>query len=529
MACEAHDEQVELQVGTDEKMYVDLEFRPIEVDGQLTSVMLLATDETETVRLAIEKQQQEEAHQKAIRTILENVTFGFLIVGPDQKVKEGYTRHCEELFGSTEIVGKTMCDLFGMDDNACAAFEIGLDEVFDDVMPEEVTVAQLQSRFVLGARILHMDGRVIRDEQGKVEGVLMTLSDSTALENAQQQNQMNQSLVTILRQKAAFEAFIDDTRSQLATAEAAITNSDGRAVRMVAHTIKGNVASFGVRHIAKLIHEIEDKPVITQADLDNIQDAFRSFLDEHGEVLGVNFDACTLDEFRITEAHIHRLDVLLKDLEDSDTDALKRWVAEIQRVPVRTFLGPLPNMVSSLAARLGKRVNFKIEGDGTLVDSATVRPVCRNLPHMLRNALDHGIEAPGERHDKSEVAKIALSFDEEPSRYHVTVSDDGRGIDVNALTRRAVELNILTEDDLETMDKKEKLELIFATSLSTKSEANDISGRGMGMPAIKADVERMGGHIVVDSTPGQGTTIELFIPKPELIRDIPKQAAGAAA
>ena len=140
-----------------------------------------------------------------------------------------------------------------------------------------------------------------------------------------------------------------------------------------------------------------------------------------------------------------------------------------------------------------------------------VTPLLAVLPHMLRNALDHGFEARGERGDKPEMGTLTLTFEEAPSAWTLTVSDDGRGINTEQLRQKAIERGLLRKD--ERLSEDQLAQLIFLPSLSTASEVTDISGRGEGMAAVAETIKNIGGQLSVRTALGKGTSLVIYLPK----------------
>jgi two-component system chemotaxis sensor kinase CheA len=194
---------------------------------------------------------------------------------------------------------------------------------------------------------------------------------------------------------------------------------------------------------------------------------------------------------------------------------LKRWTARVLRRPARQVLGPVEDFSQKLAARLGKSIAFDLVGADVNVDVETVRPVFQVVSHLLRNAIDHGIEGPMERKGKPISGKVVLELFDRPKAYVLRCSDDGRGIDTEVLGRRAVDLGFVGAEALAKMSERDKLELIFIEGLSSAPVTTSISGRGVGMSAVRAAVEKVGGRIEVESTHATGTLFMMTIPKNE--------------
>jgi chemotaxis protein histidine kinase CheA len=202
----------------------------------------------------------------------------------------------------------------------------------------------------------------------------------------------------------------------------------------------------------------------------------------------------------------------LRDSEQSK--AIRDWASRLRTKPAKTVLGPIEDLVHRLADRLEKQVNLEVSGDDLRVDAHKMRPVLQSLTHLVRNALDHGIEPPDLRGDKPAVGTLRIEIVEEEDVYHVVVGDDGRGVDVNAVVQKAIERGYLTEEQANVLSPQERLNLMFVDGVSTASHATEVSGRGVGMGAVYGAVLEAGGGVRVSNAPGQGTRFHVRIPKP---------------
>ncbi|HYI68593.1 MAG TPA: chemotaxis protein CheA [Skermanella sp.] len=189
-------------------------------------------------------------------------------------------------------------------------------------------------------------------------------------------------------------------------------------------------------------------------------------------------------------------------------------VVRIRMVPVGQVFDRFPRLVRDLSLRLGKPVDLLVEGEGTSADKTVVEALFEPLLHLVRNSLDHGIEPPEMRRGagKPERATVTLRAFHAGDRVVVEVSDDGGGIDIAAVGRKAVDSRVLGEDELGALSEAEAARLIFAPGLSTMDETSDLSGRGVGMAAVRMAIERIGGAVGVETVRHRGTTIRLELP-----------------
>jgi two-component system chemotaxis sensor kinase CheA len=187
---------------------------------------------------------------------------------------------------------------------------------------------------------------------------------------------------------------------------------------------------------------------------------------------------------------------------------------EVRLLPVATITERLPRLVRDLAVRRGKRVQVEVTGADVELDRAVVEALDSPLVHLTRNAVDHGVEPPDERvvAGKSADGRVWVSARRERDEVVVEVADDGRGIDPARLRAEALARGLVPAERLEAMGDREALQLIFLPGLSTASEISDVSGRGVGMDAVKAAVEALGGSLEVSSEVGLGTRVAMRLP-----------------
>lgn len=193
---------------------------------------------------------------------------------------------------------------------------------------------------------------------------------------------------------------------------------------------------------------------------------------------------------------------------------LRSDLGAVRMVPLEPALRRLPRMAREIAESLGKRIQLTITGDGLEVDKQIADSLFEPLLHLVRNAVDHGIEAPDIRRaaGKDERGDIALSFRREGDRIAATLSDDGAGMDAAAIRRTAVDRSLVTAELAETLDDREALRLIFAPGFSTAATISQVSGRGVGMDVVQNAVTALRGTIEVRSRIGLGTDFHIHLP-----------------
>ncbi len=199
---------------------------------------------------------------------------------------------------------------------------------------------------------------------------------------------------------------------------------------------------------------------------------------------------------------------------EASLEELKRHAMGIRLTPLERVFGSLPRMVRDIARSRGKQVELEIRGGALELDRAVVDALNDPLIHLLRNAVDHGVEEPGERTKagKPEEGRILVEAYREKDLAVIHVEDDGHGIDVSSVREAAVARGLCREDEVASLDDQAVFSLLFRPGMSTATEVSDVSGRGVGLDAVKTAVQSLGGTVSMDSRPERGTQFTLRIP-----------------
>ena len=193
------------------------------------------------------------------------------------------------------------------------------------------------------------------------------------------------------------------------------------------------------------------------------------------------------------------------------TRNLQEAVLAIRLLPISNVFSRFPRLVRELSSRLGKRVDIRMSGENTELDRGLIEKISDPLTHLVRNAVDHGLESPQARAaaGKSEVGVINLRASQRGGRIVIEVSDDGRGLDIDRIRARAVERGIAIAPDAAPEDI---WQLVFEAGFSTAEHVTDVSGRGVGMDVVRRNIQSLGGTVELTSTPGQGMKVTVSVP-----------------
>ena len=196
------------------------------------------------------------------------------------------------------------------------------------------------------------------------------------------------------------------------------------------------------------------------------------------------------------------------------TSELQEMVTQTRMQPVGSLFSKFPRLVRDLARDLGKDIQLKLEGSEVEIDKSILEGLSDPLTHMIRNAVDHGVELPAERTaaGKAAAGVVTLKASHQAGQVVIEISDDGKGLAADQIAASSVAKGIVTREQVQAMAEREKMALIFLPGVSTAEKVSDVSGRGVGMDVVKTNLDRLGGKIEIDSAPGRGSRFRIKLP-----------------
>ncbi|WP_293765379.1 chemotaxis protein CheA [uncultured Aquitalea sp.] len=209
---------------------------------------------------------------------------------------------------------------------------------------------------------------------------------------------------------------------------------------------------------------------------------------------------------RSLDESINQLDLLVGDLQNA--------VMKTRMQPVGRLFQKYPRLARDLARQLGKDVDLVLSGEETELDKTMIEDLNDPLVHLVRNAVDHGVESPEERiaAGKNPQSTIQLTAEQVGDHILITITDDGKGMSPEGLRRKAVEKGLIDQETANGLDEKQCLQLIFMPGFSTKDQISSVSGRGVGMDVVRTNIQKLNGRIDINSTQGEGTRISISLP-----------------
>lgn len=475
-----------------------------------------------------------------IQAMLQNMPQGVLTVTAGGKVHPEYSAYLEQIFETQNVAGRDAMELlFGQADlgaDARSQVEVSIASVIgEDRMNfdfnSHLLVAEAELKLLDGrAKSLEMSWSPICNEGDQVDKLMVCVRDVTELrrlaaESAGQKRELELIGQILAVSQEKFQAFMESTHAFVEENRSTIkahTARDAEAVNLLfrnMHTIKGNARTYGLLHLTNTVHEAEaaydelrkDEAAVWDAaallaQLDEVAAAVDGYARINNVTLGRKGPGRrgTVEKFlMVDKADLATAVGQLHNANRTDLAALGAAVAEAERVLRRLgtesltdVLAGVTDSLPSLAQELGKRPPQMEIDDGGLALKAQLAGLVRNLfTHLLRNAVDHGIETPEDRQaaGKAPTGRIRLQASLSGEHYTLRLSDDGRGLALNRIRERAVEANLVSATTV--LSDEDAAELIFLPGFSTADHVTEVSGRGVGMDAVRDFLAREGGDI----------------------------------
>jgi signal transduction histidine kinase len=479
----------------------------------------------------IEERTQELTRRgRDMRLVLDNVEQGFLTIDTQGRLAQERSASIDRWFGPYEEGCTFVQYMSGVDLLFAQMFELGHEALNEGAMPSELCLVQLPKRIRFKGREFRCSYRELRcagdggAEDAHDNGLLIVITDVTD-QLASAQNEAEQREVMAL-----FQGLMLDRRNCLAFFSEASPmmdrlrrpDTDLLTVKGLLHTLKGNAGVVNLHVLSGLCHAAED----AVAESGALPHENMSALDRHWQTLN------QMVRKVLGERAAHVLELDGRDLERlrAQIKAGASMPVVLSRLrflaldPIEHVFQRLAKHAVELASRLGKGpLDVVIEGRGIRVDAQHWAPLWTDLVHLVRNAIDHGLETAVDRHCAGKKESARLQFTASVSQQHFTIGleDDGRGIDWSEIRRLAEAQGLPCDSEADLLNA------LCTPALTTRHTASEISGRGMGLAIVHGRVLQLGGTLSVDSRLGAGTTWRLCFPLPPATDEATVMVASA--
>ena len=468
-----------------------------------------------------------------INNMMQNMHQGIFTILPGGKIHPEYSAYLESIVETKQIANESVMDLLfsntTLGGNALSQISAALDAILDeDEMMFDFNRHCLVGEFTKimpdgKTKIMEMDWDPISGDTGNVDKLMVTLRDVTALRGLQAEAEKQKWELDVIGQILSvssdkFLSFIRDADRFVDENEKLITQNSKPVADVIAtlfrnmHTIKGNARIYSFTAITDVAHAAEDtynemrKNDATAWDKEKMigeLDATRSMLKTYENIYTAKLAGNTTPGLFVEQELLDRFMQILGSVNEKDVGSLQKGFKAIKNITeaigtesIHSILDAIINSLPEMAQKLGKAAPKVVITDHDLRFLPDIAPVIKNvLTHSFRNAMDHGLEASEERkaHGKPDFGTITVDLNHKDDQIVLQISDDGRGLPVNKLKQKAIKNGTLKADG--ALTTHELSELIFQSGLSTADNISDISGRGVGMDAIRKFIEKAGGNV----------------------------------
>jgi two-component system, chemotaxis family, sensor kinase CheA len=471
------------------------------------------------------------ALSQKLKALLDSLDQGFLIFDENGLCWEIASKACEKVLECSPA-GKQIWDVIKLPENEVRGFSRWLTTLYSELLPFEdlAPLGPAQFQHSQGNHV-KLDYYPIRSTENKIQAIVLVATDITSLVQAQEEAEKEKAnsgfILKMFKQKRSFLSFFDECQKLVSELNRATLsppiNWDRDSLFRILHTIKGGCASFSIREVALHAHELES--MIQNWDsfneskwddlLQKLQNAFDLLSKEVNELLG----KAPLKQVPIIEVPKPELLQIFELMEAWSKS--RDWAMQLRNhyltEPIQQSFEPYNFVIQETAEKLNKKIkplrfltpDFRWNFDPYAAFSST-------LVHVFRNAIDHGLETPEERMNlgKPEQGEIQISAFQNEFEIELRIQDDGRGISTQIVREKRAEKGL----PIDGLTDKEIVMSIFEPQFSTRKEVTELSGRGVGLDAVKFEIAKIGGSVDLESQEGKGTTFIFKLPlNPQLV------------
>lgn len=500
-----------------------------------------------------------------VRDILDHIDQGLFTVNLDGTINHEYSRATEEMLVAQQLHSQKIQDVLGMSLEQRSSWDDWVTlvqrrstsmrwEKLTRLSPvQEIPVEQSDGK----TRILHFEFQQIRNKDGLLVRLMILVQDVTEArrierivkeEQARHENEVRTILGLVNTVPELIQEFFRDIDNRLRNVERifALVKANHQLdsfaptdVRQFAsafrdlHTIKGNASSYGFEELGHLAHAAEDalerlRDNIGQdreEDIESLTELLqkiqheRKNIDDTARMLNGGIDGMMVSISERKIVHIQRLArTLLRETareEHNPYAPLLISCDQLRRVPFGKLVDKFSTMVERLSSKLGKKIAFQSTPQDLEVEPMLVVGVNDILVQLIRNAIDHGVEMPEVRRlrGKSPEGHIWLIFRQTDESIFLEIHDDGVGIDPDAVADKAISSGMITTEELDHMDRRTRMDLVFLPGFTSRDQVSEVSGRGVGLDVVRRELAKLGGSVALESVVGKGSVFRIEVPR----------------
>lgn len=471
--------------------------------------------------------------KEQVNDLLDNAGQGFFSFTEDLKIEGHLSSRCKRLCNFGDIENIEISDmLFSGDRESKEQFIDGMNRLLctDDESVREMFLSLLPKEQIINDRTIGIEYKSLKSNRFMV--ILTDITENKKLESELKYRSKAQDMVVaVASNKNDFMEVMDEFKeftAKITDNDYTLESNIKNALREL-HTFKGVFNQKNMLYTPAYIHKLElelkaassTDELVTLLKSSYLEEIFTRDIDVINSILGKWF----LYSHRLINVNVDFLDdiesrlISISDtLDKNNQSLLKDIITEVHRLKYRSVKRMLSQYIShvkDLSLKLDKEIyELEINGDAESKISPRFKPFMQSLIHLFNNCVDHGIEDIDTRleNSKDEVGTIKCGFQIVSDTLIIQIGDDGGGIDIEALSQKALDEGLKSEEELKVMSEEDKCKLIFTESLSTKEDITSISGVGVGMSAIKENLEKLNGKFNIENKLGSGVTFTFYLP-----------------
>ena len=463
---------------------------------------------------------------KSIKMLIENLGQGFMVIDEVGKVQEGATKITKEFFNENPE-GKNLSEVLGLKSEQAQSLKSWLKNMWQGKLAfKDLKPLGPQSFRGKEGQYIDLDYHPIYEEKesqnidtvDKIEKIICVATDKTNEVGLEHQLELDKKNVIFI--KNALETpselvdLLEDTKDLIETYEIIKEMEEGELFRKF-HTLKARFGHFGIINVAKELNELET--IMSQNNLNDLDDrfidfqkVFKDFVKDNALIIKASHKAL-MDDGQIV--HISEMIEKAREFELSEeyiTFLKEKYLISDIKLKFQRYI----SLVTDLANEQNKLIDMTIGGDEIKVDVKKYTNFINSSIHLFRNMVDHGIETEEVRieNGKRSVGSVSILFKIIKGRITIYLQDDGKGINPLHIKNKILEKKIKSAEEVDILSENELIDMIFLPGFSTKKDVSDLSGRGIGMDAVREEVERLGGTIIVNSKINEGTQFIVELP-----------------
>ncbi len=456
---------------------------------------------------------------KEIKSLVENLGQGFMVINKEGIIQEGATQITNNFF-NMDPVGKSLSQVLRLDEEKKEIFKRWIQNIYRGLLSFKDLKNLGPQSFELEGRYIELDYKPIYLEnyKNKIDKIICVATDKTneiELERQLELDKQNAEFVTTcLQNPVEFVDLMDDTHDLLKVYPTIKEMDQGELFRKF-HTLKARYGQFRVKELTYYINEVETG--ISKRELNDLDSRVNKFEVKFQELIKKNHLIIqAANKFMVHHGNAVQVSDIL-DNKDSFSSLENLFIYLRENYLLSDIRGKFKryaSFVDELAAKQSKVIDVHFVGDEIKVDTNQYSTFINTSIHLFRNMVDHGIETEDERIEKTKPQRgsIKVDFKNNGETFIIQMSDDGEGIDPQKIKNKVLEKDLKPVSDLQKLKDSELIDMIFLPGFSTKEGITDISGRGVGMDAVREEVERLGGSISVTSKIDEGTTFLIKLP-----------------